>query len=424
MWARTWTGTGAVGLLTGAIVLSLGGPATAADGGHGLGRMGPSTARTTTVSPSSGPDFEMPFVCGQRWIGSSRSSHSPSAYTIDWNTSNDLGRPALASAPGVVTKAVTLTGSYGRYVVVDHGRGFSTLYAHLNQIVATVGTYLDQGDLVGYVGGSGNVTGPHLHFEERKDGAYFPPYVHRTTFRMGSTGTSALCGDRPLLGDWTGDGRTDLGVFRSSSTANLFYQRKGTATTYVTWGRPGDVPVTGDFDGDGKTEVATRSLGKPTFVQRAASGATRASINYGVPSDVPFTGDWDGNGTSDLAVYRASSRLFCLRRPDGTTTSFIFGATGDRPISGDWNGDGRTDVGTFSPATGYWSLRVPSGSSYVVQKIGYGQSTDVPITGDWDGDGLTELGVWRPSTAQFIMRARTKVVGRYQNQVVVFGNKR
>ena len=94
--------------------------------------MGPSTARTTAVSPSSGPDFEMPFVCGQSWTGTTRSAHSPSYYTIDWNTPNDLGKPVLASAPGVVTKAVSLTGSYGSYVVVDHGAGYTTLYAHLN----------------------------------------------------------------------------------------------------------------------------------------------------------------------------------------------------------------------------------------------------------------------------------------------------
>ncbi len=421
MSARTWCKIGVVGLTVSATVLSLGGAATAADGGHGLGRMGPSVARTTAVSPSSGPDFELPFVCGQSWIGSTRSGHSPSAYTIDFNTTNDLGRPALASAPGIVTRAVSLTDSYGRYVIVDHGSGFSTLYAHLNQIVATVGTYLDQGDLVGYVGGSGNVTGPHLHFEERKDGAYFPPYLHRTTFRMGST-SRATCNDRPVVGDWDGNGRSDLGLFRAATASGQFYQRLGAGSTLTTWGHAGDVPVTGDFDGNGRTDVATRTLGSPTFVQRSASGAVRSSINYGVASDVPFTGDWDGNGTSDLGVYRASSHLFCLRRPDGRTTSFTLGVAGDRPISGDWNGDGRSDVGVFSPTTGYWTLRVPSGSSYTLKKIGYGRSTDVPITGDWNGDGITDLGVWRPSTAQYIMR--TPSGGAFVNQVVVYGNKR
>ena len=129
MRARTMCKSGAVGLATGAVVLTLAAPGGAADTdfgdgrGHGFGRMGPATARTTSVSPSSGPDFEMPFLCGQSWTGTSRSSHSPSYYTIDWNRPDDLGKPVLASAPGVVSRAVSLTTSYGRHVIVDHGGG-------------------------------------------------------------------------------------------------------------------------------------------------------------------------------------------------------------------------------------------------------------------------------------------------------------
>ena len=90
----------------------------------------------------------------------------------------------------MVTRAVSLTSSYGRYVIVDHGGGYTTLYAHLNQIASTVGQVVDQGDLIGYLGTSGNSTGPHLHYEERLNGAYFAPYFHRTRFTLGSTRSS------------------------------------------------------------------------------------------------------------------------------------------------------------------------------------------------------------------------------------------
>ena len=81
MRARTMCKSGAVGLATGAVVLTLAAPGGAADtdfgdgqSGHGFGRMGPPNARTTSVSPSSGADFEMPFKCGQAWTGMTATS--------------------------------------------------------------------------------------------------------------------------------------------------------------------------------------------------------------------------------------------------------------------------------------------------------------------------------------------------------------
>ena len=104
MRARTMCKSGAVGLATGAVVLTLAAPGGAVDtdfgddqSGHGFGRMGPPNARTTSVSPSSGADFEMPFKCGQAWTGTSRSGHSPSYYAIKLFSTN-LGDEILKAA--------------------------------------------------------------------------------------------------------------------------------------------------------------------------------------------------------------------------------------------------------------------------------------------------------------------------------------
>jgi hypothetical protein len=414
-----------VGLAAGAVLLSIGGPATAADGGHGFGRMGPPTARTTSVNPAAGPDFEMPFVCGQRWTGTTRSSHSPSAYTIDWNTNNDLGRPALASAPGVVTRAVSLTGSYGRYVIVDHGNGFTTLYAHLNSIATTVGSFVDQGELIGYVGTSGNSTGPHLHFEERKDGAYFKPYLHRAHFRFGSTNASANCSDKPVSGDWNGDGKADVGVYRPTPSKGEFRQLVGTATVAHAWGRAGDKAVAGDWDGNGRAETGVRPLGSKAFLLRSASGAVRTNYNYGLPTDLPLVGDWDGNRSTDLGVYRPSTRQFIMRPPGGGKNMVVvWGAAGDKPIAGDWNKDRRTDIGTFNTRTATWTLRVPSGSGHTTQRFVFGKAGDLPVTGDWNGDKVTDVGVWTPATATFAMRQPGTTAGTYRTSTTAFGNRR
>ena len=151
----------------------------------------------------------------------------------------------LATAPGTVITAKTLSGSYGRYVVIDHGNGYSSLYGHLNAIVATVGQTVDQGDLIGYLGTSGNSTGPHLHFEERLNGAYFPPYFHRATFHINSSIVSANCTDRPVIGDWNGDGTSDLGVFRNTPSVGVFYERVGTTSTERAVGTAGRLPGRG-----------------------------------------------------------------------------------------------------------------------------------------------------------------------------------
>jgi murein DD-endopeptidase MepM/ murein hydrolase activator NlpD len=67
------------------------------------------------------------------------------------------------------------TGDYGRMVVIDHGNGFETLYAHLARISVRAGERVRRGELVGRVGKSGNATGYHLHYEIRKNGRPIDP---------------------------------------------------------------------------------------------------------------------------------------------------------------------------------------------------------------------------------------------------------
>ena len=79
------------------------------------------------------------------------------------------GTPIRAAKNGRVIFSGTMNG-YGNVVVVDHGGGFSTLYAHQSRIASSRGQGVDQGQVIGYVGSTGRSTGPHLHFETRVDG--------------------------------------------------------------------------------------------------------------------------------------------------------------------------------------------------------------------------------------------------------------
>ena len=86
----------------------------------------------------------------------------------------DQGGKILATADGVVKEA-DWNGSFGRYVEIDHGNGYSTAYAHLKAFAVKVGASVQRGQLIGYIGSSGRSTGPHLHYELRYHGIAIDP---------------------------------------------------------------------------------------------------------------------------------------------------------------------------------------------------------------------------------------------------------
>jgi murein DD-endopeptidase MepM/ murein hydrolase activator NlpD len=95
---------------------------------------------------------------------------------IDIDQFNSPGAPIVAAASGVVTFAGgNSCCSYGLYVVVNHQNGFETLYAHMASFNVSQGEYVNQGDVLGYVGLTGYTTGYHLHFEMRSGGSLVNP---------------------------------------------------------------------------------------------------------------------------------------------------------------------------------------------------------------------------------------------------------
>jgi len=93
---------------------------------------------------------------------------------IDIGGAGIVNRNIVASDSGTVILADWL-GGYGKTVILDHGKGFSTLYAHTNTILVKEGDKVVKGQAIAKVGSTGNSTGPHLHFEIRKNGNRVSP---------------------------------------------------------------------------------------------------------------------------------------------------------------------------------------------------------------------------------------------------------
>ena len=89
---------------------------------------------------------------------------------IDISGGGCYGSPIVAAESGTVILCQWYS-TYGQCIIVDHGGGYSTLYAHMSAYAVSTGDYVTKGQTSGYVGDTGNVTGPHLHFEVRINGA-------------------------------------------------------------------------------------------------------------------------------------------------------------------------------------------------------------------------------------------------------------
>ena len=124
-------------------------------------------------APVTSGAFAWPTASGNTggspgWMG----YYGHTGQDISW--SGCYGAPVYASASGTVV-AAGWGGWYGYRVIINHGGGYQTLYAHCSQLYVSVGQTVEQGEAIGAIGRSGNTTGPHLHFEVRINGVPVNP---------------------------------------------------------------------------------------------------------------------------------------------------------------------------------------------------------------------------------------------------------
>jgi uncharacterized protein YraI len=182
------------------------------------------------------PGFQLPFPCNQTWAGQTRTNHSP-VNSVDFNRADDLGDTVVASAAGTVTRVANEGNtSYGRWVEIRHGNGFTTRYAHLATQTVNVNQVVSRGQKIGTVGSTGGSTGPHLHYEQRQNGNAIRARFNGSTalyFGTKNYKSNNSCGG----GGGGGGGVT--GKVNTTSGARLTV-RAGTSTSTAAIGTVGD----------------------------------------------------------------------------------------------------------------------------------------------------------------------------------------
>ena len=229
----------------------------------------------------------------------------------------------------------------------------------------------------------------------------------------------AWAGDlTPVVGDWNGDGRDEIGVYQAyGENGRFLVDSNGNgspdpADRSTAYGPSGVTPIVGDWNGDGRHQIGVyRAYGDNgkfilDYDDNGAWAEGDRVYAYGLASDTPIVGDWNGDGRDEVGNFRAAGDLgeFILDSNgngvwDPTDRAFSYGLASDTPIVGDWNGDGRDEVGLLRAAgdlgefildsngNGAWD---PTDRTYA-----YGLASDTPIVGDWNGDGRDQVGNFR-----------------------------
>lgn len=218
-------------------------------------------------------------------------------------------------------------------------------------------------------------------------------------------------GKRVVRGDFDGDGRTDLGIWRGAS-GSWSVVRSGTNTMQTAyWGSQAapyyDVPVPGDYDGDGKVDGAVWRPGEANWYVLLSTTGSFFVYRLGQNGDTPVPSDFDGDQVTDMAVWRGSTGQWVIRESStGQTRTAYFGASYapyyDVPVPGDYDGDGRYDLAVWRQSTGYWYIS--ESSTGQARAFQLGQSGDTVVPGDYDGDGRCDAAIWRGTTSLWSIR--------------------
>ena len=136
------------------------------DGEQGLSADQRSLTGTTEIRQAT-PDYKGYYIRPLSYEDGRKTQGIHGYNGVDIGAAMGTAIRAAAEGDVIVARQSGWNGGYGRYMVVQHANGTQTLYGHLSSIAVPEGTYVSQGQVIGFVGNTGKSTGPHLHFEVR-----------------------------------------------------------------------------------------------------------------------------------------------------------------------------------------------------------------------------------------------------------------
>jgi subtilisin len=213
-------------------------------------------------------------------------------------------------------------------------------------------------------------------------------------------------GDLPVAGEWDGNGKSRIGVFRSRTgmwyldTGNGIWDGCETDLCIGHFGSSGDLPVAGDWTNTGQTSIGVYRPRTGMWYLDTGNGIwDGCGIDlcigpFGLSGDFPVAGDWTNTGQTMIGVYRHGTRMWYLDTGNGIWDGCgidlcigPFGSSGDLPVAGDWTRSGTTTIGVYRPGTGMWYLDTGNGTwdgcgiDFCLGPFGF--SGDLPVAGVW-----------------------------------------
>ena len=213
-------------------------------------------------------------------------------------------------------------------------------------------------------------------------------------------------GYQPVPGDYNGDGRVDLAVYRAAGA--VWYVKalgSDTISELRSWGGIDYEAVVGDYDGDGHADYALYAENSGMWYILKSSDGGVLSGQFGGPGYKAMAGDFDGDEVADAALYDTRSGNWYIIKVNGVVIAWnlLWGGEGFTPIVGDYDGDGHMDVGAYHEETGLWFAKSVEGD-IILWWVPWGAPGYKPVSGDYNEDGLTELSVYQRSSGLWFIR--------------------